>query len=223
MLINVVPVTAGLGIISNFSTTVCAILQFLGFKAEITRETDAAGVALAFENGADAIMMADDLRFIGLNLKTQSVIDNSLATGRVFSAALDLMAGGLRAQEVLVIGCGPVGASAATWLLESGAKVALFDIFRAKSQALYEKLGKPEGLIIEDDSTKALESYHYIVDATPASDLIPDSQLKDDSYIACPGVPPGVSVRGQFILGNRLIHDKLELGVTAMAVALLSA
>ncbi len=103
MLINVVPVTAGLVIISNFSTTVCVILQFLGFKAEITRETDAAGVALAFENGADAIMMADDLRFTGLNLKTQSVIDNSLATGRVFSAALDLMAGGLRAQEALVI------------------------------------------------------------------------------------------------------------------------
>jgi len=221
--IQVVPVTAGLGIISNFSATVCAILRFLGVNAEITRGTDAAGVALAFENGVDAIMMADDQRFIGINLHTRSVIDNSLATGRVYGAALDLMADGLRAQEVLVLGCGPVGASAARWLLGSAARMALFDIDNAKSQALCKKLGNPENLIVEGDLTKALERYRYIVDATPAPNFIPESLLKNNSYIACPGVPQGVSARGQLMLGNRLIHDKLELGVAAMAVALLLA
>jgi len=111
--IHVIPGTAGWGVISNFSETVCAILNFSGFNAQVSDQSDTAGFASAYEKKADAIMMADDNRFVGINLKTRMVVDNADMTGRVFAAALDLMTGGVRDCPVLVMGCGPVGEAAA--------------------------------------------------------------------------------------------------------------
>jgi 3-methylornithyl-N6-L-lysine dehydrogenase len=102
-------VTAGQGVITDFSETVCAVLKFLGFKAWVTDQPDTRGLASAFEKKADAVMMADDYKFVGINLHTREVVNNSEATSRVFVAALDLMAGGIKDHTVLVMGCGPVG------------------------------------------------------------------------------------------------------------------
>ena len=94
------------------------ILTHIGFNAFLTQNTDASGVAEAFENSADILMMADDRRFVALAPKSCHVIDNAVATGKGFAAELDLMAGGLRGNKVLIIGCGPVGQSAAEALIE---------------------------------------------------------------------------------------------------------
>ena len=115
--ICVVPVTAGLGIISRFSDTVAEILTFLGCRAAVAEQTDVSGIARAFESGFDAVMMADDHRFVAVDLHTRQVIDNAGATGRGFAAALDLMAGGVRGRDVLVLGCGPVGTAGAGFLV----------------------------------------------------------------------------------------------------------
>lgn len=123
----VVPITSGEGIISDFSTTVCAILQFLGFPAQVADKSDTTGIALAYEKDAHAIFMADDFRFVGLNLRTRFVADNSEATGRIFGVALDLMAKGHEGKDVLVFGCGPVGTAAIRSLFSYKAKVAVHD------------------------------------------------------------------------------------------------
>lgn len=222
--IHVVPVTAGQGIITDFSKTVTAILQFLGFNARVSDLPDASGVALAFETKADAIMMADDNRFVGINLNTRFVADNSQATGRVFAAALDLMAKGIKGHKTLVLGCGPVGEAAAITLLSSGARVALCDTHLSAASVLKERLlAYPGGnkIVIEEDINTALLRYHYILEATPSANTLPDELISEIMGIAAPGVPLGVSKKGCRILENCLVHDKLELGVAGMAISLL--
>ncbi len=221
---HVVPVTAGQGIINDFSETVCAILRFLGFTAEVTERSDAAGIALAFEQGADALFIADDYRFVGLNLHTRSVMDNSQATGHIYSSALDLMADGIKEHDVLVLGCGPVGKAAACKLLSLRAKVILYDLDILASQRTKTKLSKlydPGNISVAENINNSTETYKYIVDATPAKNAIPNNLLSDDSYVAAPGVPLGISSKGCSILKNHLIHDKLELGVASMAISIL--
>jgi pyrrolysine biosynthesis protein PylD len=51
--------------------------------------------------------------------------------------------------------------------------------------------------------------------------VIGEEQLTPNTRMAIPGVPPGISTKSFSILGNRVVHDKLELGVAAMAVSLL--
>ena len=218
---DVVPVTAGQGIINDFSATVCAILQFLGFPAEISRQSDTTGIALAFEKSVNAIFMADDHRFVGINLSNHVVADNSEATGRVYSAALALMAGGLKGRDVLVLGCGAVGAAAARSLLSFGANVTLHDQFYSTASSLHKKIKGKQRIAIKKTLSNGIGNYRYIVDATPAERIIPDEQITGDIFVSAPGVPLGISDRGCKILNNRLIHDKLELGVAAMAVSLL--
>ena len=215
---HVVPVTAGQGIIRNFSQTVCTILQFLGFTAEVTEKSDVTGIALAFEKGADAVFIADDLRFIGINLHTRSVVDNAQATGDIYSAALDLMADGIKGRDVLVLGCGPVGEAAACKLLSMGGRITLHDLDKLAAQDTKDKLSGLGNISVTESITDSDTTYLYIVDATPADNALPDKLLSGDTYVAAPGVPLGISAKGCDITKNRLIHDKLELGVAAMAV-----
>ncbi len=220
---HVIPITTGQGIISNFSATVCSILQFLGFKAEVAENSDITGLASAFRKGADGIMMADDHQFIGINLHTRSVADNSEATGRISSAALDLMAGGIKGSKVLILGCGSVGESAARSLLAFGARVVLYDIDIVAARDVKENLAGQGDIAIADSIQNSAAKYRYILEATPATNSIPDGLLTDKSCVVAPGVPLGLSSKGCEILNNHLVHDKLELGVAAMAVSLLSS
>lgn len=224
--IYVVPVTAGLGVITSFSETVCAILNFMGFTARVTDRSDTSGIAEAYESKADAVMMSDDDRFVGINLHTHRVVDNSVATGRVFAAALDLMAGGLQDQKVLVMGCGPVGRAAVAKLSALKARVGLYDCRVAHAVRLQESFcannGHPAPVLqVETSLESCLAKYRYILEATPSPDTIPENLILEKTMVAAPGVPLGISKQGCKRLQNRLIHDRLELGVAAMAVDLL--
>ena len=221
--IHVIPVTAGQGIITDFSETVCAVLKFLGFEARITDQPDTCGLASAFEKKADAVMMADDYRFVGINLHTREVVDNSEATSRVFVAALDLMAGGIKNHPVLVMGCGPVGEAGAKSLLRLGATVALHDIDLKAAILLKEKLAhdlKDSRIQVIEDLGSQFSGCPYILEATPSENTIPYELISDHMLVAAPGVPLGISKNGCNMLENRLVHDKLELGVAAMAIKL---
>lgn len=221
--IHVIPVTAGQGIITNFSRTVAAILNFLGCDGRVAQECDASGLAEAYEQGADAVMLADDLRFVGIDLKTRKVADNSLATGRVFAAALDLMAGGIDDHPVLVMGCGPVGGAGAKALAVAGARVFLYDINKAMAVDLKDRLVKADDRLkisILDSLAPVFSDYSYVLEATPVPESIPDEWVTNHLRVAAPGVPLGVSKTGAEMLSDGLVHDKLELGVAAMAVNL---
>ncbi len=240
--ICVVPVNSGLGIITNFSETVCAILNHMGFPASITAAADTSGVAEAFERNADAVMMADDHRFVGLNLHNRKVADNSEATGRAFATALGLMAKrhggtGLGGKDALIMGCGPVGASAAATLRNAGARVALYDIRREAAEQLQRTLNDRVKQSLSSDSPvsayspvnveknieDALLRHRHIVEATPVGDTISEAFVFPDTMLAAPGVPLGLTQKARLTISdNHLIHDKLELGVAVMAVSLLA-
>ena len=221
--ICVVPVTAGLGIISRFSDTVAAILTFLGCGAKVADRTDVSGVAQAFASGYDAVMMADDHRFVAIDLRTRQVTDNADATGRGFAAALDLMAGGIRDRDVLVLGCGPVGAAGAGLLASKGARTALLDTDRQTAVQLKRTLStryRNTDITIEADLEAALTRNRFILEATPAPDIITSALVSPDMRVAAPGVPLGVSAEAAAILGPHLVHDTLEIGVAVMAASL---
>ena len=223
-LIRVVPVTAGQGIITDFCETVTAILKFLGFDALTSDKPDTSGIAGSFESKADAIMMADDQRFVGINLNTRFVADNSEATGRIFAAALDLMAKGIKDRAVLVLGCGPVGKAAAHTLLSFNARVVLYDVHLPAARSVKERLSVYPGgnkIVIAEEIDIALSNYQYIIEATPAADTIPEELIANHMVVAAPGVPLGIPANGCQILKDRLVHDKLEMGVAAMAISLL--
>lgn len=213
----VIPITVGEGIIPSFTTAVQSIIQHLGFQAVVTDETDVAGIAEAISHGANLLFMADDLKFIALNVQTGVAVDNGEATGRGFTAALDGIAQGLEEKSVLVLGAGPVGLSAIAFLKKLGAKTAVFDIDDTKVKRL-----KDAGIKIESDLDKALASYRYIIDATPQGGFIELDDVHPDTKIACPGMPLGLTPTAYPFLQDGLIHDPLQIGVaTMLAMALL--
>jgi pyrrolysine biosynthesis protein PylD len=102
--------------------------------------------------------------------------------------------------------------------------VALYDLHLSAAQSLKEKLSvSPVGsrIVIEENVNIALSNYRYILEATPSAETIPDELICDHMVVAAPGVPLGISDNGCQLLNRRLVHDKLELGVAAMAISLL--
>lgn len=222
--VHVIPITAGLGIIGDFCHTVSAILNFLGCDARVSDQTDTSGLAHAFETKADAVMMADDFRFVGINLATGRVTDNSRATGRIFAAALDLMAGGIENKPAMVMGCGPLGEAAAKYLIKKKAVPAFYDIQSSRAESLKNRLlpeSKGTEIRVIKETPPPFSTIPYILEATPAAHTISLDLLGEKNRIAAPGVPSGVGAKDRPRLGNRLVHDKLELGVAAMAVDLI--
>lgn len=217
----VVPITAGEGIITGFSDTVCAILLHLGFMATVMSDTDTTGFSKAIENGAYGIFMSDDHRFIAYNTQKRMIVDNAKATGRAFATALDLMAeGSIQGKDVVVLGFGPVGKAAAQKLLELQANVSVFDSAPEKAGVLKNSTAPRGESITILNSRDALKSYRYILDATPATDALLDEYLTEKTFVSAPGVPLGLSASAAHSLSKHLIHDKLELGVATMAVTL---
>ena len=114
----VVPITSGEGVISGFADCVAAILDHLGCEAWVTAQPDVRGIQGAVAQGADAIFMADDYRFIALDLRHGRCVDDDPATADGYVTALEAAAGSLLSRHVLLLGLGPVGRAAARRLVE---------------------------------------------------------------------------------------------------------
>lgn len=221
--IGVIPVTSGKGVIMGFCDAVASIVSYMGCNTFITQAADVAGLAEAFEKKADIVMLADDDRFIALHVASRQVIDNAVVTGKGFATGLSLMAGDLKKKNVLVIGCGPVGCSATAQLVTMGALVSIYDINPACSTGLSQEIKQScnANIHIIRDLDRALQSHQYIIDASPASDIIHAHHVAADTYISAPGSPIGLDQEAQLKIGNRLLHDPLQIGVATMAISAL--
>lgn len=208
----VIPVTAGQGVIHGFTRAVQVIVQHLGCSSFITDESDAAGLAEGIESGATIVFLADDSRFVAVNLSKKHVIDNAVATGWSYAYALDACTGSLNGRAVLLIGAGKVGKHAVRALHRLGARVGVFDVDGSKVRQLAERFP----IVQENDLREALERYSLFYDASPASDIIHSKHIKPDTAIAACGIPIGLSIEARNLVAGRLIHDPLQLGTAAM-------
>jgi pyrrolysine biosynthesis protein PylD len=214
----VVPITAGQGIIEYFAHSVRSILTHIGCRTFVTRENDVTGIAAGAAAGAGLLFMADDQRFIALNLHSGTAIDNGEATGRGYVAALDGVAGGLSGEAVLVLGAGPVGCGAITMLQEIGSRPAVYEIDAVRARLMADR----PGVIIENDLRDALVRYRLIVDATPQPSFIDLEDLHPDALMAAPGIPLGLTAGAYAFAKDRVIWDPLQIGVATMLAMAIS-
>lgn len=214
----VVPLTLGEGIIEGFSEAIKRIMAHLGFPALVTSEPDVAGIAEAYERQCGLILLSDDQNFIALNTLTRKVVSNSKATGIGYAWGLNIMAGGIRDKRTLVIGCGPVGCSAAEKLVELGAHVYVHDVNRVKAHRFAEEMkDRSKMLNVEKDLDVALRRFRLILDATPAASIITADTIDFNTCISAPGVPIGLTSEARAKVSGRILHDFLEIGVATMA------
>ena len=220
VLVGVIPISTGKGIIGGFSDAVAGIAAHIGCRTFVTRNADVAGLCEAFEKRADLVLMSDDNCFVAVNVQRRRVVENADATGKGFAAGLALMAGGLKERKVLVLGCGPVGSSAAETLIQRGALVAVHDLNRFRCQILKDKIKELYNAVIdiEEELDPALVSYHYIIDATPAAAIISRQHIHEDTYVSAPGVPLGLDAEAEAKMAGRLLHDPLQIGVATMLI-----
>jgi len=218
--IAAVPVTSGLGVIGGFSRTVAAIVSHLEFESFVTESSDVAGIAEAFERGADILMVADEDRFVAITPGRQQVVDNSRATAQGFVAGLELMKGGITGESVLVLGCGPVGVAATKALLDRGADVVLCDIQRERALAALREIGQDasDRIRVEDTPPAALRCYELIFDATNVGNFIEAADLTPRTMVASPGMPCALTPEAMAESRDRILHDALEIGTATMAV-----
>jgi pyrrolysine biosynthesis protein PylD len=218
--VGVVPFSGGGGILEGFAKTVQHIVRHIGFKAFVTQNHDVAGIAEAVEKNAEVLMMADDQRYVALNTRSNRMSDNAIATAKGFVAGLDLMAGGLEGQKVLVIGCGAVGRSAVNAVLQRGADAAVFDINPQYGYQLAKEIFKSmrKRITIETDLKQALQHYHLLLEATDASGIIDASTIRPHTHVAAPGMPLGLTTAAVQKISGRLLHDPLQIGTAVMAV-----
>ena len=218
--ICIIPLTCGQGVIDRFSATVSGIISHLGFHSLVAQHTDAAGIAEAFEQKSDIILLADDSRFVAINVHTKHVSDNNEMTAKGFVAGLDLMAGGLKGENALVIGCGPLGSYAAKALVKMGVLVSVCDIHPQRTSTLQKEIADELKTIIEIDNSwhSPLGKYLYMIDATPSANFIDVSVITPDTYVAAPGFPSGLSSEARKKISDRYLHDPLQIGVAAMVI-----
>jgi pyrrolysine biosynthesis protein PylD len=216
----VIPLDVGQGLIEGFAEAVRQIVVYMGGQGFTSKQTGVAGMAEAFKQHADIIMMADDDTFLAVNRHTSCVVDNATMTARGFVTATELMIGSLSGISVLVIGCGRVGSTAAAVFVESGANVALFDIDADRSRELSRTINRryARRITVENELPEDFKNYTVLFDASPAENVIREYQINSGTYVSAPGVPLGVDHRAQQKLGNRLLHDPLQFGVATMVV-----
>jgi len=208
-----VPVTTGEGLISGFSECVAVILRHMGWSARVTDDPDVRGVQDAVDGGAEVLFIADDHRFVALNVRKGRCIDDDPATAHGYATALEAAAGGLEGRPVLLLGLGPVGRAAAARLLTRGARLSVVEpdderVELAAGEGLaFARVGLDEGLRGAD----------LVFDATPAPAVIDASQIGPRTVAAVPGVPSAFTAAAQAKLGTRHIHEPLAIGVAVMA------
>jgi pyrrolysine biosynthesis protein PylD len=218
--VGVIPMTCGQGAIEGFAETVQQITSHIGFNAFVTRHTDVAGLAEAFEKKSDLIILSDDYRFVAINIKSRRVVDNTHATGKGYAAGLNLMTGGVKDKRVLVIGCGPVGWSAAVDLVRLGSELSVYDIKPERCQGFARELRDllDANISIEKELNTALLRHRCIIDASPGADMIDENHIARDTYISAPGIPSGLSANARAKISDRFLHDPLQIGVATMIV-----
>ena len=215
-----VPVTSGLGIIRGFSQAVATIVAHLGFRTFVTEHTDEAGMTEGVERGGDILMLADDERYFAISSAGPELVDNARATAQGFVAGLEAMHGGVRGEQVLVLGCCPVGMAASETLMLKGAKVRLFDTNRERTLGAVGRLTQEdsEEVRVEEDGLSAMDRYALVFDATNTGGFIEPHHLTAQTLVAAPGMPCALTPEALAENRDRVLHDALEIGTATMVV-----
>lgn len=208
--VAVVPITVGLGIIDTFCESVAAIVRVMGFDVFVTEKTDVDGIFEAYQRGADIVYIADDERFIAMNLKNGKIADNNVATALGYVTALEGAVGGLEGKEVLLLGYGLVGKEIYDCLEEKNAKITVYD----KDPQKIAVLQKENKGFLENQAHIA--DYLLVIDATSEGDWIRKNMLHDEVWIVTPGVPLSLDQDAYAKCEGRIIHDYLQIGVAVM-------
>jgi len=211
--VAVIPITMGRGIIPSFSEKVAELGCFLGLPCRVTEFRDVAGWREAVAGGSQMVVCADDNAFLAFNLTSRRVVDNCLATGEVYAAALGAAVDGVAERAVGVLGLGPVGQAAANWLHSRGAHLVVHDKDPNKQVGFLSCRGRIRGA---KSVGEVLGETNLVIDATNDSDIIKARQLKRRLILSAPGIPLGIDDPSSHMVD--LIHDPLQLGVAAMMV-----
>jgi pyrrolysine biosynthesis protein PylD len=208
-----VPISSGQGVIPGFSACVVATLLHLGCDAWMTAQPDVSGIQAAVAAGAEVLFLADDHRFVALNVTNGSTVDDDPATADGYVTALEAAAGGLAEREVLVLGLGPVGRAAVRRLTAHGATVLVAEPDAERVDAA-EAVGLEFELVSLADGLARCDLFF---DASPAEDVIDVGDLRPGAIAAVPGMPSAFTAAAQESLGVRHMHEPLALGVAVMA------
>jgi pyrrolysine biosynthesis protein PylD len=208
-----VPMSSGEGVITGFSACVVATLLHLGCDAWVTAQPDVRGIQAAVAAGAQVLFLADDHRFIALNVSKGCSVDDDPATADGYVTALEVAAGGLEGREVLVLGLGPVGRAAVRRLAMRGASVLVAEPDEERVAAAHEV-----GLPFETSALAAgVARCDLIFDASPAAGIIDAAEVRAETIAAVPGMPSAFTEAAQEALDVRHIHEPLAIGVAVMA------
>lgn len=208
--VAIVPVTTGLGIIGSFAQSVAAVAGVMGFQSCITKNTDVNGLYEAYQGRADLVYMADDNRFICINLNKKKMAENDYATAMGYTAALEGVLGSFVGKEILILGCGNVGLEFIKLLRKKGASFAVHDTSGIRL-AMARKEDAP--CIVSPDEIKR---YKYIIDATSQGGWLHTDMLHPEAWIAAPGIPLSLDEDALEVYKDRLIHDPLQIGTASM-------
>ena len=215
--VAVVTITTGLGVIGSFAGSVKGILESMKINTFVTENSDVDGIFEAHLKGADIVFMADDDRFIALNLKNSRIGENNIGTAKGFVTALEAATGKspLKDIEVLVIGCGTVGKLMIDEVLKKGGIPVCWDI----DASVLEDLKKQNLIII--NSIDNIKEYKYVLDASSQGNWMDIGMLHPDSWYVSPGVPLSLTKEALAAHKNQTVHDLLPIGVvTMLALAL---
>ncbi|MGB3908740.1 MAG: 3-methylornithyl-N6-L-lysine dehydrogenase PylD [Methanomethylovorans sp.] len=207
--VGIIPITAGNGIISNFTSSLLFIAQRLGLEGFITQHTDVAGYYEAIRDGADILLMADDHLFIAHNLRNGKLVTNHEATGIIYSEIASRFKDA-SSNEILVIGLGRVGYAGAKHLTKKGFNVYACDPNRDFLEKAVHELGIME--YCKEDHKK----FSMVFEATPNANTITEGMIAERCLVSTPGIPCGLPQE----VGRKhrvdLVMEPLLIGVTSM-------
>lgn len=208
--VAVVPITTGLGIIDSFGKSVAAIVRSMGFKSFVTDSTDVDGIHEAYLRGANMVFIADDKRFIAINLHKKKIADNNYATALGYVTALEGMEGSLASKEVLLLGYGAVGKEILNCLQKKGAAVTVYD------KEEYKLILLSKSNILTIDHPDKIQHFRLIIDATSEGGWIHKNMMHPELRMVAPGIPLSLDEEAFAAIEDRIVNDYLQIGVAVM-------
>jgi pyrrolysine biosynthesis protein PylD len=212
--VGIVRVTAGQGTIGGFTESLARLVEGLGAEAFLPDEPDVDGLYRVLEAGCHATLLADDARFLAINLQNGASMENDRATAYGYATALDGMAGGLAGRDVLLLGLGPVGRHAFDALEALGARVHIHD---RREEALREHADRAAGIAGRRD----IPRFPLILDATNTGAWLTLGDLHPDVRLSSPGLPQSIG-EGAEQLQSRIFSDPLQTGAAVMLLGVLT-
>lgn len=205
----IIPITTGQGVIGSFAQSVAGIIQNMGFAAIVTEKTDVAGIYEAGMKGADILFMADDERYIAINLRNGKISNNDQATARGFVTILNQMTRNMNCRDTLVLGGGTVGKIIIDLLKLQQDNVFVYD----KDKEILNSLAGAKVTPVEKDE---IRNYKKIIDATCEGGWITKDMLNSQAKIAALGVPFSFSEDAGTAFEQQALYDCLTTGTAVM-------